>query len=125
MFRSNPFIIFEVFLAVLAVNLICMVTHKGSLLELGTRRAGEQHPPGQGGAHAQQVGAAGGGHVSVVAWHLPRTGELISTHNLELKFISILLVYYVCNIQFFVNKYFTYSKYKKVYKLKFKTSISY
>ena len=122
---TNSLIVSEILLTVLAVNRVSMITHKGSLLELGTRRAGEQHPPGQGGDHAQQVGAAGGGHVSVVAWHLPRTGELISTHNLELKFISILLVYYVCNIQFFVNKYFTYSKYKKVYKLKFKTSISY
>ena len=121
MFLPNPFIISEVVLAVPAVNLICMVTHKGSLLELGTRRAGEQHPPGHGGAHAQQVGVAGGGYVSIVAWHLPRTGELIRTHNLELMFISMLLVCYVCNIQFCINKYFTcYSKYDKIYKQKFK-----
>ena len=113
MFLPNPFIISEVFFTVLTVNRICMVTHKGSLLELGTRRAGEQHPPGHGGAHAQQVGVAGGGYVSIVAWHLPRTGEHISTHNLELMFISTQLVYYVCNRQFCINKYFTYIKYKK------------
>ena len=83
MFLPNPFIISEVFFTVLTVNRVSMITHKGSLLELGTRRAGEQHPPGHGGAHAQQVGVAGGGYVSIVAWHLPRTGELIATHNLE------------------------------------------
>ena len=90
MFLPNPFIISEVFLAVPAVNLICMVTHKGSLLELGTQRAGEQHPPGHGGAHAQQVGVAGGGYVSIIAWHLPRTGGLIAIHILELQFTIIL-----------------------------------
>ena len=43
-----------------------MVTHQGSLLELGALWAGELHPPGPGGAHAQQVGGAGGGHVCIV-----------------------------------------------------------
>ena len=43
-----------------------MVTHKGSLLELCTLWAGEHHPPGHGGAHAQQVGGAGGGDVCIV-----------------------------------------------------------
>ena len=90
-FLPNPLIVSEILLTVLTVNRVSMITHKGSLLELGTRRAGEQHPPGHGGAHAQQVGVAGGGYVSIVAWHLPRTGELISTHNLELKFIISIL----------------------------------
>ena len=83
MFLSNPFIILEVFLTFPTVNSISMITHKSSLLELCTLWAGEQHPPGHGGAHTQQVGAAGGGHVSIVAWHLPRTGELIATLNLD------------------------------------------
>ena len=66
-----------------------MITHKCSLLELCTLWAGEQHPPRHGGAHAQQVGAAGGGDVCIVAWYLPRTGGLIGTHNLELKFTEV------------------------------------
>ena len=67
-----------------------MVTHEGPLLELGPWRAGEQHPLGHGGAHAQQVGGAGGGQVSVVARYFPGTGELIrkSARNLDLKNIS-------------------------------------
>ena len=60
-----------------------MITHKGSLLELCALWAGEQRPPGPGGAHAQQVGGAGGGHVSIVARHFPGTGELIRTLNLK------------------------------------------
>ena len=83
-------IVSEILLAVPAVNRVGMVTHKGSLLELGTRRAGEQHPPGHGAAYAQQVGVAGGGYVSIIAWHLPRTGGLIAIHILELQFTIIL-----------------------------------
>ena len=65
-----------------------MITHKGSLLELCTLWAGEQHPPGHGGAHAQQVGGAGGGDVSIVACHLPRTREHVGTVNLEFETAS-------------------------------------
>ena len=54
-----------------------MVTHEGPLLELGPWRAGEQHPSGHGGANAQQVGGAGGGQVSVVASHFPRTRNAV------------------------------------------------
>ena len=61
-----------------------MVTHKSSLLELCTQLAGEHHPPGHGGAHAQQVGGAGGGDVSIVAWCQTRTREHIRTVDLEL-----------------------------------------
>ena len=71
MFLSNSLIISEVFLTFLTVNSISMITHKCSLLELCTGWTGEHHPPGHGGAHAQQVGGAGGGDVSIVAWHLP------------------------------------------------------
>ena len=60
-----------------------MVTHKGSLLGRCALWAGEQHPPGPGGAHAQQVGGAGGGYVCIVAWCLSRTGELIRTVTLK------------------------------------------
>ena len=59
-----------------------MITHESSLLELCTQWAGEQHPPGHGGAHAQQVGGAGGGDVSIVAWHQTRTREHIGTADL-------------------------------------------
>ena len=62
-----------------------MITHNCSLLELCTLWAGEHHPPGNGGAHAQQVGGAGGGDVSIVAWHLPWAGEHIGTSNLEFE----------------------------------------
>ena len=51
----NPNIISEVFLTVFTVNRGSMVTHKGSLLELGIWWAGELHPPGPGGAHAPKV----------------------------------------------------------------------
>ena len=77
MFLSNPFIILEVFLTFPTVNSISMITYKSPLLELCTLWAGEHHPPGLGGAHAQHVGGAGGGDVCIVAWHLPRTGEHI------------------------------------------------
>ena len=90
MLVSNPLIISEVFFTLLTVNSISMITHKSYLLELCTLRAGEQHPPGHGGAHAQQVGVAGGGYVSIIAWHLPRTGGLIAIHILELQFTIIL-----------------------------------
>ena len=76
MFLSNSLIISEVFLTFLTVNSISMITNKSTLLELCPLWAGKQHPPGHGGAHAQQVGGAGGGHVSIVAWHLPSTGVL-------------------------------------------------
>ena len=68
---------------VYTVNRVCMITYKGSLLELCALWAGEQPPPGPGGAHAQQVGVAGGERVSVVAWCLSRTGELIRTVALK------------------------------------------
>ena len=75
-----------------------MVTHEGPLLELGPWRAGKQHPPGPGGADAQQVGGAGGGHVSVVARHFPRTGELIRTADLYnediLRFKTVILLFW-------------------------------
>ena len=64
-----------------------MITHKGSLLELCALWAGEQHPPGPGGAHAQQVGVAGGGDVSIVPWCLSRTGEIIRPVNLGGKML--------------------------------------
>ena len=51
----NPSIIAEVVLTVHTVDRIGMVTHEGPLLELGPWWAGEQHPPGHGGANAQQV----------------------------------------------------------------------
>ena len=62
-----------------------MITHKGSLLELCALWAGEQRPPGPGGAHAQQVGVTGGGDVSVVPWCLSKTCEQTGTINLEKK----------------------------------------
>ena len=65
-----------------------MITHKSSLLELCTLWAGEHHPSGHGGAHAQQVGGAGGGDVSIVTWHLPRTREYVGTVNLEFETAS-------------------------------------
>ena len=66
-----------------------MITHKSSLLELCTLWAGEQHPPGHGGAHAQQVGGAGGRHVSIIAWHQTSTGEHIGTICLKKRILSI------------------------------------
>ena len=65
-----------------------MITHKCSLLELCTGWTGEHHPPGHGGAHAQQVGGAGGGDVCIVAWHQTRTREHIGTSNLEFETAS-------------------------------------
>ena len=68
---------FIILLTVFTFNLVFMITYKGSLLKLCALWAGEQHSPGPGRAHAQQVGGAGGGHVSIVAWCLSRTGEFI------------------------------------------------
>ena len=87
-FLSNSLIISEVFITLPTVNSISMITHKSSLLELCTLRAGEQHPPGHGGAHAQQVGGAGGGDVCIVSWHLPKTREHVGTSNLEFETAS-------------------------------------
>ena len=74
----------KILLTVFTVNIVRMVTHKASLLELCALWAGEQHPPGLGGAHAQQVGGAGGGHVSIVALCHSRAGELIRRCNLKM-----------------------------------------
>ena len=60
-------VISEIVLAVLTVHRVSMVTHQGPLLELGALWTEELPPPGPGGAHAQQVGGAGGGHVCIVA----------------------------------------------------------
>ena len=60
-----------------------MVTHQGSLLELGALWAGELHPPGHGGAHAQQVGGAGGGHVCIVTRGKARAGKFSRDRTLK------------------------------------------
>ena len=45
----SPYIL-DKLMTVLTFNRVGMVTHKGPLLELGTRWAREQHPPGPRGA---------------------------------------------------------------------------
>ena len=82
-FLPNVEIISEIFVAVLTVHRVSMVTHQGPLLELGALWAGELHPPGPGGAHAQQVGGAGGGYVCIVTRGQTRTGEFIGDRNLK------------------------------------------